>query len=120
LFVDVDSYKVEWSKGKTPEQQAASFIYFCEQEGIPWPSLIIFSGRGLQAKWLLEYSIPRAVLLRWNACQKRLVDRLASYGADPAAKDAARVLRLVETVNSKSGEVCRLVHVEEGGDGDPR
>lgn len=119
LFVDIDSYKVEWAKGKAPEQQAASLIYFCEQEGIPRPSLIIFSGRGLQAKWLFEYSIPRAVLLRWNACQKRLVEALASYGADPAAKDAARVLRLVETVNSKSGEVCRLVHVEEGGDGAP-
>jgi hypothetical protein len=32
-----------------------------------------------------------------------LIDRLAGLGADPAAKDASRVLRLVNTVNTKSG-----------------
>ncbi|MFU3245698.1 hypothetical protein [Pseudomonas paraeruginosa] len=35
------------------------------------------------------------------------------------AKDASRVLRTVETVNSKSGEVCRVVHVQTGTDGQP-
>ncbi|GJA79156.1 hypothetical protein [Aeromonas caviae] len=34
-------------------------------------------------------------------------------------KDASRVLRLVNTVNSKSGEVCRVIHVEQGPDGEP-
>jgi hypothetical protein len=29
------------------------------------------------------------------------------------------VLRLVNTVNSKSGEVCRVIHVEHGPDGEP-
>lgn len=29
------------------------------------------------------------------------------------------MLRLVETVNSKSGEICRVVHVENGPDGQP-
>jgi len=49
----------------------------------------------------------------WNACQRHLVDKLAELGADPAAKDASRVLRLVNTVNTKSGNVCRVVHVLE-------
>lgn len=61
----------------------------------------------------------RKALPRWNACQKYLIDRLLPVGADVAAKDASRVLRLVETVNSKSGEVCRVVHVESGSDGQP-
>lgn len=81
--------------------------------------MLIYSGRGIQAKWLLEGTIPRQALPRWNACQRYLVDRLAHVGSDPMAKDASRVLRIVETVNSKSGEVCRVVHVQRGADGEP-
>ncbi|QTZ89689.1 hypothetical protein GQ627_0ndm00273 (plasmid) [Klebsiella pneumoniae] len=40
-----------------------------------------------------------------------LVDRLLPLGADRQAKDASRVLRMVDTVNQKSGEICRVVHV---------
>jgi hypothetical protein len=47
------------------------------------------------------------------------VDRLAHVGADPMAKDASRVLRTIQTVNSKSGEVCRVVHVMNDNDGQP-
>ncbi|SQB36449.1 Uncharacterised protein [Citrobacter koseri] len=54
-----------------------------------------------------------AALPRWNACQKHLVSKLSSLGADPAAKDASRVLRLVNTVNTKSGNICRVVSVLE-------
>lgn len=119
LFADLDTYRTPWATGRTPEQLAASVLYFCAQEGIPTPSMLIFSGRGIQAKWLLDGTIPRQALPRWNACQKYLVDRLRPLGADVAAKDASRVLRLVETVNSKSGEICRVVHVENGQDGQP-
>ncbi|HZK23757.1 MAG TPA: hypothetical protein VFC74_00005, partial [Oscillospiraceae bacterium] len=73
----------------------------------------------IQAKWLLEGTLPRAALPRWNACQRYLIDRLKPAGADVGAKDASRVLRLVETVNSKSNEICRVVHVENGADGQP-
>lgn len=113
LFIDIDTYKMSWAKEKKPEDLANSVIYHCQQEGIPQPSLIVYSGRGLQAKWLLEGTIPRQALPRWNACQRFLFERLASLGADPGAKDASRVLRLVNTVNSKSGQVCRVVYVNE-------
>ena len=83
------------------------------------PSLIISSGQGLQVKWLLEGTIPRQALPRWNACQRRIVDALAYFGADPLAKDASRVLRLVDTVNSKNGAICQVVHVEEGQEREP-
>lgn len=119
LFADLDTYRTPWATGRTPEQLAASVLYHCAQEGIPTPSLLVFSGRGIQAKWLLDGTIPRQALPRWNACQKYLIDRLKPVGADVAAKDASRVLRLVETVNSKSGEICRVVHVENGADGQP-
>lgn len=119
LFADLDTYRMDWALGRTPESLADSVLYHCHQEGIPTPSMLIFSGRGIQAKWLLEGTLPRAALPRWNACQRYLIDRLKPAGADVGAKDASRVLRLVETVNSKSNEICRVVHVENGADGQP-
>lgn len=119
LFADIDTYRQPWAAGRTPEQLAAAILYHCAQEGIPTPSLLVYSGRGVQAKWLLDGTIPRQALPRWNACQRYLIDRLAGVGADPQAKDASRVLRLVNTVNTKSGNVCRVVHIEAGQDGEP-
>jgi hypothetical protein len=119
LFADLDTYRVPALAGRSPDALASSVMYFCAEEGIPAPSMLIYSGRGIQAKWLLEGTIPRQALPRWNACQRYLVDRLSYVGADPMAKDASRVLRTVETVNSKSGEVCRVVHVQAGTDGQP-
>lgn len=119
LFADLDTYRMPAISGRSPDQLAASVLYHCADEGVPTPSLLVFSGRGIQAKWFLDRPLPRQALPRWNACQRHLVDRLAALGADPAAKDASRVLRLVDTVNSKSGEVCRVAHVENGPDGQP-
>ena len=119
LFADLDIYRIDWATGRSPKQLAQSVLYHCHQEGIPPPSILIFSGRGIQAKWLLEGTLPRAALPRWNACQRYLIDRLKPVGADVGAKDASRVLRLVETVNSKSNQICRVVHVENGTDGQP-
>lgn len=119
LFADLDTYNTSWAIGRTPEGLAEAVLYYCREEGIPIPSILVYSGRGIQAKWLLEGTLPRQALPRWNACQRHLVDRLSYLGADPAAKDASRVLRLVKTVNTKSGEICRVVHVEAGLDGQP-
>ena len=119
LFADLDTYNMPWAQGRTPEQLTNSVLYLCHDQGLPTPSLLVFSGRGIQAKWLLETPVPRQALPRWNACQRYLVERLADVGADPAAKDASRVLRIIQTVNSKSGEICRVVHVENGPDGQP-
>lgn len=119
LFADLDTYRVPALASRKPDELAASVLFLCAEAGLPVPSILIYSGRGIQAKWLLEGTLPRQALPRWNACQRYLVDRLAHVGADPMAKDASRVLRTVETVNSKSGEVCRVVHVQSGNDGQP-
>jgi hypothetical protein len=118
LFVDLDTYNIPHMKGMTPDRQVAALLYWCDQEGIPRPSLVVFSGRGLQAKWLLDAVIPRKALPRWNAVQRYLVEALSPLGADPGAKDASRVLRLVDTINTKSGERVYIVHIETD-QGDP-
>ena len=110
-FVDLDTYKTPHGKSR-PETLLGQFLGYCGDEDVPLPSLVIHSGRGLQAKWLLERPLPRAALPRWNAVQKELVARLAPFGADPGARDASRVLRLVDTVNTRSGERVRVLWVQ--------
>lgn len=116
-FLDIDSYKLAWGQHRTPEEMAQSFVSICDMESIPRPSLIVFSGRGLQAKWLFEKPIPRQALPRWNALERVLVEKLQQYGADSQARDASRVLRLVNTYNSKSGKKCRVVFLNRNAVG---
>ena len=80
--------------------------------------MIIGSGRGLYAKWLLRPVLSCRALPYWNAVQAALAARLRRFGADFGALDGSRVLRLVGVVNAKSGTVCRVLHVNESG-GEP-
>ena len=117
-FVDLDTYQTKWGS-RTPEEVSLSVRTFLHDEGIPAASLIVSSGRGLYLKWLFETPIPQSALPRWNAVQRELVERLQGFGADPMAKDASRVLRLVQTVHAKTGGVVRVLHVEEA-EGEPK
>lgn len=115
LFIDLDTYKSELMQSKTIDEQIRTLHFFCDDLGIPRPSLVVFSGRGLQAKWLLKDALPRAALPRWNACQKALVEALEPLGADGQARDASRVLRLVQSTHSGSGERVHVVDVQGVG-----
>lgn len=115
LFADLDTYHVGGLQKMDPEQQAQLLVYYCAQEGIPAPSLVLFSGRGLQAKWLLDESITRVSLYEWQEAENSLIKALEPFAADVAARDISRVLRLDHTVNTKSGLKCRIVHTT----GDP-
>ncbi len=114
-FIDLDIYNVDgsiWHGFVDTPQMAFAILLFCNDEGIPLPSIIAFSGRGLYLKWLYETPLPRQALPRWNALQRRLVELFKSFGADYRAKDASRLLRLMGTTNTKSGEIVRVLHVE--------
>jgi hypothetical protein len=106
-FVDLDFHKTAWA-GRPPEAVAWAVLRTCDEKAIPEPWLIA-TGRGLLALWPHD-AVPRQALPRWQAVQRHLVDALQGFGADPLARDAARVCRLCGTVNSKSGEPVRLVH----------
>ncbi len=76
---------------------------------LPDPSLAIFSGgRGLHLYWL-HSPVPRWALPRWRAMQLLVWNALSSYGADRAATDPARMMRLCGTTHSKTGEKTRSV-----------
>ena len=105
LFVDLDCYKLD------PSTALSKLFWTCDENKIPHPSIVIFSGRGLQAKWILETPQPRYALPRWNAVQSALVNSFLDIGGDHRARDASRVLRLVGTTNSKSNERVVVLHV---------
>ncbi|WP_163650711.1 helix-turn-helix domain-containing protein [Modicisalibacter sp. 'Wilcox'] len=106
MFVDIDPGPAAHLDG---DQWAMRCLMACRDEGIPAPSLIVYSGRGVHLKWLLDRPVPRAALPRWNHAQKCLVGRLAHIGADAGARDASRVLRLTGTINTKVNRVCQIV-----------
>ena len=118
LFADLDTYKAE-GLPKDPETQAEKLCQFCKAEGLPTPSVILFSGRGLQAKWLLTTVLKSENLMLWDEAQIALVKLLEPFASDMKAKDISRVLRLDHTVNTKSGLYCRVVYVTGGAENNP-
>jgi hypothetical protein len=108
LWGDVDFHTKPQLAGMHPLGVVEEALILLERAKIPVPSLAIGSGRGLYLLWL-HGLIPRAALPRWNLCQERINEALLPLGADAAANDAARVLRLVGTVNSKSGVVVEAL-----------
>lgn len=108
-YLDLDTYKCEKLR-HPPELLSAMLLDACGESGIPEPSLILSSGRGMQVKWLLASPVPRTVLPRWQAVQNELWRRLQHFEADARALDASRVLRLVGTTNTRSGDIVRVIH----------
>ena len=115
LFSDLDTYKCPLMAGLTLDQQLARLHFFCDDNGIPRPSIVVFSGRGLQVKWLLKSALPRAALPRWKACQKALYEILKPLGSDKLALSVSQVLRLVDSTHLGSGEVVRVIDVQGTG-----
>lgn len=74
---------------------------------MPGPSLVVWSGTGMHFYWLLD-PLPPKCLPVWQRIQDRLIATLRPIGADAAAKDCTRLLRVVGTKN-KGEEVHGLV-----------
>jgi hypothetical protein len=111
-YVDLDTYKLDELYGKPAEALTDRLLRQCDDSNLPPPSIVVYSGRGLQAKWLLEHPVPAGALPRWQALQAELGRRLLPMGADLRALDASRVLRLVGSVNSRSGDIVRPLHLQ--------
>lgn len=84
----------------------------CQQLGIPMPSVVLWTGRGLALKWVTNV-LPKAAYPRWAAVQKVLVEAFADLGADASARDASRILRIPGTFNPKSGHLCEPIYTNQ-------
>ncbi|MNI17251.1 hypothetical protein D3C73_706160 [compost metagenome] len=107
-FADLDYYKVPRWQSCKPTDVCAAVVSYLDSAMVPHPSYILSTGCGLVCVWLTEL-LPRIVLPRWNAVQKRLREVLEPFGADKRALDAARVFRLCGTENSEAERDRRTV-----------
>lgn len=108
LYVDIDCYTVNM----TPEQVVMSLEADHYGITIPTPSIVTYSGRGVQLVWNIE-GMSGLAIERWDALQRALHGVLKPFGADIQALDAARVFRLAGSINSKNGAI---VHCERVSD----
>lgn len=120
-FVDLDFYKDlaenAWAQGKDEKALAEAIRFFCIENEIPVPSIIVHSGQGLQLKWLYDAPIPRRALPRWQALENYIVERFKDRGADSQVKDPSRVLRVVDSINTKVNKVVKVIRAEMDKDG---
>ena len=101
LFSDLDYYRTSYA-GWLPELVRDAALRALDDAALPLPSFSVKTGRGIVLVWLHD-PVPRHALPRWRLCQQRLLEVLRPFGGDAMCTDAARVLRLVGTRNSKSG-----------------
>lgn len=105
LFQDIDCEKIGLEKA---EVVYIMWILYYEEK-IPKPSLVVDSGRGLHVYWVIK-NAPYGALQTWQELQDYLYHQLKHLGADKRATDGARVLRLPNTVNSRSKTECNVLY----------
>lgn len=99
VFVDLDCYNL----GLEPDEHfLAKVIEQAELVGIPAPSYVVRSGRGMYAKWLFSHPVSASHLPSWKALQASILGVYRRLGADLKVRDSSRVLRIIGSTNSKS------------------
>ncbi len=103
FFIDLDvgESKADTGKGYTTKQEATEALdVFLDESGLP-PPVIIDSGTGIHAYWLLEEDVASDVYLPYAEKFKEYC--LARIYADPAVMaDLSRIMRCPETLNYKT------------------
>jgi len=116
-WVDLDFYKLKSEEVKAAladDGQAVLMVLALCREGLGdrrfLPSQIVRSGRGLYVKWIFSHFLPGVAAPRWRRCMEAIIERFTALGSDPRARDAARVLRVVGSRNSKSRTLVQTIH----------
>lgn len=87
----------------------AGVIRLQQKKVIPPASMLVRSGRGLWALWLIrnpksECGLPQPAfsekIRKYLRIQRAIVDRFVTLGADRSAKDAARCIRVPGSLNA--------------------
>lgn len=109
LWVDIDHYKQAELAGLS-----AGELLDAALERFPWmptPTLLVESGRGAYFVWAFDKPLHRDRLPEWQLVEDALVAILEPLGADPAARDAARILRVAGSFHLVAGDRVRAMRV---------
>lgn len=107
LYLDLDVHGRPGSH-RSHEDWAEQLYSDLAKMGLPRPSLLNFTGRGLCAIWLLNPLPPKAIP-RWSAAIRAHIGLFRHLGADKKCSDTARVFRIPGTTNEKSGLKVRTI-----------
>lgn len=99
LWVDLDFYTKAAFKHGTPRGMLPLVLDRIRDLGLPWPSYIMSSGKGLFAVWLHDRMKP-SYLPVWKAMQQRLNDGFVDMGRDIAAMPATQHFRVPGSMNA--------------------
>lgn len=110
LYTDLDCYKI----GIDPNEARFQIDKMIANEEIPIPSAIVYSGRGLQLIWLLEFMNGTFNYKKlWEKMQESIYDRFQSLNADSSAKLMSQIYRIPGSINSKNGTIVRVEYLKQ-------
>lgn len=112
FYVDFDRYNNPQLRDLSP----SSFLdkVLADNPWLPVPTSFEDSGNGCWMFWLFDRPLlinnkrtdKFNFLSQWQTCQDFLIKKLLPYCADPKCSDAARVVRISGTVNTKTGRAA--------------
>lgn len=103
LYIDLDCYKLNMSKERVLMELYEDYF----GSVIPVPTFVIDSGRGLYLIWKINED--RNALPRWTSVMNYIFENCIPFNADPACKDASRILRVPFSINSKSNTPVKIL-----------
>lgn len=104
--IDFDFYKLERYKNLTPEEFYQDVL---KHNLSIKPNYVINSGKGLYIIFNIYDPPPKQCTNIYRAIYKKLVSDLIEYGADAKASLVTQVIRVPGTINSKNGEMVRII-----------
>ncbi len=107
LYIDLDL-----DLNRIGKAEAVYKVFILAEEGkIPRPSMVVDSGRGIHLYWRIQ-NAPYKALYTWQQLEDYLYNNLKHLWADRSATDAARLLRLPSTINSRNGALCKILYMD--------
>lgn len=105
IYIDIDCYR----KNLTKE----AVIYFLEEMygEIPRPNFLIDSGRGIY--YVILINEDKKKLPEWQTIEKFLYNKMEWLGADAKCLDATRVLRVIDSINSRNNNKVKVLDYYE-------
>lgn len=125
-FVDLDTYNIPALAGLSYPERLDIILNHIRD--LPLPTLVADSGRGIYFVWTLkepffigtdkgksgaQSELRRKFLARWQLVEDLLIRKLLSFGADPKARDAARVLRLAGSTNQRNNHIVKYTQLSD-------
>ena len=113
FYIDFDCYNIPGLSHLSPGDLLDKIL--AENPWLPEPTMFVDSGNGCWAFWLFDRPLlvnnPKTrqfdFLSQWQTFQHYLVQKLLPYGADPKCADAARVVRIAGTLNTKTNRAAQ-------------